>query len=173
MIKKPHIEKNAKTIRRIIEAVENPDDPKRLEAVAKHRFRELRGERSVALVMSVIVAMGALLLLLFSWPKCAEGQDQWAGLIIGVEVAIALCITQGTGDPMKMRTSVVNDMTLPRQLLLVVFIVVVIPISTNFIKPLVSPQVIAFLGTAFLSWILTVSTYNSILMWLHRERKSP
>lgn len=159
------------TVQRIIKAIENPEDPRRLEAVARHRFRELKGKRNAALLMSVVIAAGALLLLLFSWPKHIGSQDQWAGLVIGVELGIGLCIIQGTGDPMR-GTFAVKSMTLPRQLALFVFLVVVVPVSTNCIKPLVSPQTVAFLGAAFLSWLSTISIYNSILMWCHRERKS-
>ena len=93
MIEESKTPESSETVQRIIEAIENPEDPRRLEAIARHRFRELRAKRNAALLTSVVIAAGALLLLRFFWPQHMGSQDQWAGLFIGVELGIGLCVS--------------------------------------------------------------------------------
>jgi len=174
----PNTSKNAETVRRVIEAVENPDDPRRLAAVARRRVRELRRGRSASLVMCVVFSVLMLAILLLSWPWSSGERDQWAGLIVGVWLGIGVCIIQGVGDPVRTLPAASGSGVVVRGALVLLFLLLG-GLLYGTVRSLLSPGVLAALDdsqilvvvrVAFLSFLLVISAYNAALIWHHRER---
>ncbi len=152
----------AETVQKIIDAIRKLGDSRQVEAMEKPKSDERKvkqARRYFRLVWNLLFVVGMGLSLLYLWPRNSTGQDQWAGLTMGIffgMVSIALTWSMPLED------------WRPNPLPLVALSIVG-ALGAKFVTSLMSPATIIFTRIAFMSYLLMLVGYAWVRVWL-RDR---
>ena len=155
-----------KTIEKIIDAVEHPENPARREAVSSHEHRERRlerNERIFRLIFNLAFFVLLAILMFRGWQQSTDPTGKWISLISGSVMGMLICLVAERSKAGTQRT------LSPRATTLSAISIIAVGLLVSWLKGFVEPLSMAAIKLTGSSFLLIVWGYATFVSWKKLE----